>query len=229
VGSIKDNEDNIEEHKKVEFLKKIKTVLEENRIDYWIEYGTLLGYLREKRIIPWDHDIDLVVIDFEKVKKLLPKFKKMKLEVELRWENSKYNTQLIQIKAPTISNSSFHVDIYEFVLVRGKPARKETFRINIIAKTIRLFQSRINISIIDNTLEDIAGFFSLKRTLIFPKTETKLVNFYDMTVRIPKNAEKHVRFLYGKDWKIPNKYQKNIESGVTKFRKRNNWICELDE
>ena len=30
-------------------------------IDYWLEGGTLLGIVRDKELLPWDHDIDLSI------------------------------------------------------------------------------------------------------------------------------------------------------------------------
>jgi SAM-dependent methyltransferase len=41
------------------FLKKIKSILDEHNIDFWLGYGTLIGCLRHSGIIPWDDDIDI--------------------------------------------------------------------------------------------------------------------------------------------------------------------------
>lgn len=38
-------------------------ILEEANIDYWLCHGTLLGLVRENRLLPWDHDIDIGLID----------------------------------------------------------------------------------------------------------------------------------------------------------------------
>ena len=40
-------------------LVKIIEILEENKINYWIGQGTLLGIIREGKLIDWDHDIDI--------------------------------------------------------------------------------------------------------------------------------------------------------------------------
>lgn len=40
-------------------LKDIKKVLDASSIPFWLEDGTLLGAVRDGRMIPWDHDIDL--------------------------------------------------------------------------------------------------------------------------------------------------------------------------
>lgn len=38
-------------------------LLTENGISYWLNYGSLLGAVRDKKIIPWDSDIDLGIWD----------------------------------------------------------------------------------------------------------------------------------------------------------------------
>lgn len=53
-------------------LKIINNVLEENKIDYMMCGGTLLGAIRHKNIIPWDDDADINIFDkdidkFEKI------------------------------------------------------------------------------------------------------------------------------------------------------------------
>ena len=42
-------------------LFKIVDILEDNHIDYWLTDGTLLGVIRENRILPWDSDVDIGV------------------------------------------------------------------------------------------------------------------------------------------------------------------------
>jgi len=42
-------------------LKKVCTILEENEIPYVLEAGTLLGVVRENRLLPWDNDMDVTI------------------------------------------------------------------------------------------------------------------------------------------------------------------------
>ena len=42
------------------FVETIK-LFNENNINYWICHGTLLGIIRDRKLISWDHDIDIAV------------------------------------------------------------------------------------------------------------------------------------------------------------------------
>jgi len=45
----------------LKMLKDITTILEKNEVPYLLEAGTLLGIVRENRLLPWDTDMDLNV------------------------------------------------------------------------------------------------------------------------------------------------------------------------
>ena len=40
------------------FFKQTVQILNNNNINFWLCHGTLLGIIRENRLLPWDHDID---------------------------------------------------------------------------------------------------------------------------------------------------------------------------
>ena len=42
----------------VYLLWQIKEVLDEETIEFWLERGTLLGAVRDRKIISWEHDLD---------------------------------------------------------------------------------------------------------------------------------------------------------------------------
>ncbi len=57
-------------------LKDVCRILDENRIPYIVDLGTLLGIIREGRLLPWDNDVDLTVSEahLERLLKIRYKF-----------------------------------------------------------------------------------------------------------------------------------------------------------
>lgn len=64
-----------EEYKKVviNILFKIDDICRKHNLEYMIFYGTLLGAVRHKGMIPWDDDVDIVMPrkDFQKLSQIL--------------------------------------------------------------------------------------------------------------------------------------------------------------
>lgn len=59
----------------IELLRFIDNVCKKYDLDYWLDYGTLLGAVRHRGFIPWDDDIDISMLrdDYNKLIKVLPK------------------------------------------------------------------------------------------------------------------------------------------------------------
>lgn len=57
-------------------LKDVCSILDEVQIPYTLEGGTLLGIIRENRLLPWDNDMDLTISDehLDKLGKIRWKF-----------------------------------------------------------------------------------------------------------------------------------------------------------
>ena len=71
----------------LDLLLKLDEVCNRNGLRYYIAFGTCLGALRHKGIIPWDHDID-VLMPIEDVKKLI----KLQSELGERYFIQTYET-----------------------------------------------------------------------------------------------------------------------------------------
>ena len=69
-------------------LEKVTLIFEEANIRYSITAGTLLGIVRENRLLPWDRDLDLRVFypDSEKLIRSIKKIRKAGYIVRLRYQ-----------------------------------------------------------------------------------------------------------------------------------------------
>lgn len=68
----------------VKMLKDFDTICKKYNIQYWIDYGTLLGAYRHGKCIPWDDDVDVDMMrnDIYKLHDLLFDHKKYKIEIK---------------------------------------------------------------------------------------------------------------------------------------------------
>ena len=67
-------------------------ILMDNNINYWVCHGTLLGIIRDNKLLTWDHDIDFAVWDDEyskeEILKIFSTDERFKQEVVLEEINS---------------------------------------------------------------------------------------------------------------------------------------------
>lgn len=50
-----------EKYKLIECMDRFSSLCDKNNLYYIIAFGTLLGAIRHKGLIPWDDDIDLIM------------------------------------------------------------------------------------------------------------------------------------------------------------------------
>jgi len=67
----------------INLLKEIKEILDKHKVTFWLDYGTLLGAVRDNQLIPWDNDVELGIWNSElhKIYEAIDDFHKKKLLV----------------------------------------------------------------------------------------------------------------------------------------------------
>ena len=149
------------------------------KYDIWLDFGTLLGYYRERDFINHDLDMDFGIIipnyaDFLVVEKeLLDKgfqrtkeFYFDKNLVELSYNYKGLNVDFILYKKD--SNKISSDTIFYMTNALGNPTRYEVYHYEL-------------------------PFFDLQEC-----------NFKNIVVKIPGNVEEYLSNLYGEDFRVPN-------------------------
>ena len=169
-------------------LNGVVDIFEHNQSQYFLDAGTLLGAVRDKGFIPWDHDIDLGLIytnqeDVEKiVKELKKKFYVRSLKFKKDpaiWNPGKYRIIKVYKKSSLSIKDELCLDIFLFYK-----------------------------SILEENNQKVYKYGVWDRNAFYPENilrDFKSIRFYNRLYRVPKNPEHFLEFKYGKDWETPQK------------------------
>jgi len=95
-------------------LKDVTTVLEENDLEYFISFGTLLGAVRHGGLIPWDTDTDILIT--EKDKEMIFKVLKEKLSSKYLVNKDIDENIVGNILRVNLSDTNtLHIDLFTYI------------------------------------------------------------------------------------------------------------------
>ncbi len=180
--------DSNEEKRAISLLFDVKKIIEELSLRYWIEGGTLLGAVRDKKLIPWDHDIDMGMINSSdlEIKKLIKKLKKKFYvsvksfdDTEGNWKLGSFRVIKVYPKKNIFFKDKLCLDIFIYYLGSIPSVNGKVYKYVVWGKNA--FHKR---SFFD-TLEEI--------------------DFYGKKISVPSNYENFLEVKYGPTWKTPNK------------------------
>ncbi len=180
--------DSESEQKAVKFMHKNVAVMNETNIDFWIEGGTLLGALRDQKLIPWDHDLDfgMKYQSDAQMKQLIKKLRHH-FYVSVRsfpktqkiWHLGKYRVLKIFPRKNIFFKEKLCLDL--FVYYEGTlPDQDE-----LVYKYV----------VWDRNAYHRKEFFDTLDSL----------KFYGKEVPVPANPEKFIKVKYGDNWRTPIK------------------------
>jgi hypothetical protein len=216
-----------------EVFKDVCQLLSNNSINYWICHGTLLGIIRENRLLPWDHDIDFAVWDHETEKR----------HIETLMKEHGYHQEVIPIDMDCLhffaENKKVDISFYKIDDNIGtvKWAISPTDNLGklmIFISNILLENNNIIKYVNKNLILNALLSFVRSCTLFFTRIVTddqkqsfinhalgrinytgysypteimkiKMMDYAGIKIPIPIEPEICLEMTYGKDWRIPNK------------------------
>lgn len=185
-------------------------LLSKNQIIHWLDFGSLLGALRNGKIIPWDCDGDFGVLlrDRNKILNLKEQIEKDGYKLNIGssfadpYELAKNN--LLQIHFSPINQTYVDLWIYETVHVnkRWPPFVTGTLPLSWPSVNAKPIKDNIFICRIVEPNGDI------DHTCEFPYwfiKEMDTVKLEGKPIVCPRSKFQFIRFRYGNDWQIPVK------------------------
>src|SRR5574344_1948547 len=96
-------------------LQEFKRICDENNIEYWLDWGTLLGAVRHKGFIPWDDDID-VSMTRNNIEKLFNAVEKEQDFILTEWLHLAHPTDKCRVKKFCFNNSNVkcYIDVFAY-------------------------------------------------------------------------------------------------------------------
>jgi len=169
------------QEKGVKLMYQVKNILDTNNIPFWIEYGTALGAIREKRFIPWDSEIDIGLLE-ENLKD------KEQLLVDIEKAGLRYSIAPDRIKLinPEWTVGSFTADLHIYRTTNDQAI------ISYGEVKDNMFKKLLN------KLDWILSLHDISKTIYYRYFKIiKLLNtHYDVYSEIPSNKVKFVPGRY---------------------------------
>lgn len=168
-----------------EVLSNINKTLNAHSIDHFVDFGTLLGFVREGAFLSHDLDLDIGLFADENRKEKISEI--MKNEGYSLWRTYRYKNKIVeQSYIAHRDKGSIKFDFNYYETIENK------------SKTYLFYQDPC-IQYPDEGMRSIVEMSYSRIDAI------KSILVKDLTVPIPENAEKLLEEKYGKDWKVPNK------------------------
>jgi|SaaInlStandDraft_4_1057021.scaffolds.fasta_scaffold08504_2 phosphorylcholine metabolism protein LicD len=233
----------------LELIKTVKFKLETEKIQFWLDEGTLLGAIRDKKIIKGDVDVDFS-ITHTNLPKLLDICNSLKLDgYHIKYQKYlPFVEDLVQIYPKHSSKmEGMHIDFNIYYLNNDSAVRRDFhYPVSPYAEALLLFSRALHkggnintklsllFSIFPGSIriwmsQQIMKFYIFFFSTIWqvvPKyyfTEFQSIKFLDMSFDVPSDYQDYLAFRYGDDWRTPNSkwlWKSSVDKAI-QYRKLN--------
>ncbi len=207
-------------------LKDTKEIFDKHKITYWLDWGTLLGAIRDKKIIEFDDDLDLSTFSYnwEKVNSILPEFEQKEFKVinisRIKFDKGFYHESII------LERFGYDVDLYFYQLKNETYFHTMLPMINFVSRGLNvlhyLFSDKLRMNQtstlwkITVRIKPCLFFIPLKlKRFLSNKIMKTLKRFYNLSlVIVPGHYfEKLERIkFYGLDFNVPSNGEDYLKS-----------------
>lgn len=216
-----------------EAINEISDILYKNNVKFFIDSGTLLGFIRSSDFIEWDNDIDLGVIVKENSVSKLVKLLKKEYGSILETKYALY----ITVKSVDVGLNLYKKENNDYVTGYWsiKTNKKiKSFLVSLALTKLKIVKRRAYFGIFGEfknlILNLLASFlpshFSkiLYNKFVLTKTscvDTKIIgiptDYTNGAIKtcIPEYNEQYLEIKYGRDWKTPKQDYNYIEDDGT--------------
>lgn len=175
-NSVPPRDNYCEKDQRITDLLSVKRIFEKYDVFFWLEYGAILGAIRDGGFIPWDNDLDIAIWggDAYKLRKARKELKKAGLKI-IFFRNNHYI-----IINEDYKPGDFFFDIYVYTLSSCG-------------------------SFIEHPKYPKGGGKKIRLPSHFYDSFSP-ISFFNEEYNAPSDVEQYLRFLYGDDWETPIKY-----------------------
>jgi lipopolysaccharide cholinephosphotransferase len=176
--------------KTLKLTDRVVDFLDKYGVDYWLESGTLLGVVREGRLLPWDHDVD-ITIRIEDLPRIINKLKSFHFKYGYRVEIvvnradatplKKGDVRLIKIQSRRLFVLPGWAQLDMFVKIKH--------------------DDKMYWSIRNRALKSAPAHFT---------DNLAVIEFNSRTYKVPKDSRGYLAYRFGDDWETPKKDYDNI-------------------
>lgn len=220
----------MEEKKWVEALREVKQILDDAGVKYWLDWGTLLGAVRDGKIIPWDTDIDLGTMcsEADKLVRKIPELEQKGFKVDVTdigfyifREPVTISIILYQLREDkawlALRKGKGVLPNFNTLMVRyfSLLADRILYR-NLSSKSKMPMWEKIAFALIPSFADHTVRKLSFKAcewlgieyiAVVIPKyyfENLDSIHFYNMKFNIPSSVHEYLSLKYGENWIEPD-------------------------